>query len=106
MHPSPRPMADTFDGSETLAIRAFGFLLNSGVETERLFSHIGIKQADLVRPLRPEQMAATLDFLIKNEAALLNFARTVDVPPHAAYEARRLLRHETAARSGPSLPSA
>ena len=92
--------ADDVDDSETLAIRAFGFLLNGEIEKERLFLRIGIRRVDSERPLRPEHMVATLDFLISNELTLLKFARTVELPPDAAYEARRLLSHQRAAVSG------
>lgn len=75
---------------EAVAFRALGFVANDQSELKRFLTRSGLSPADLSqRPLPRGHLAAILDFLIDNESALLKFARTVDLPPEAAYEARR-----------------
>jgi hypothetical protein len=79
---------------EAVAIRALGFLASRRAELERFLAHTGLTHADLKRqPAEPEHLAAILDFLISHEPTLLEFSRAVDLPPEAAYEARRLFSH-------------
>jgi uncharacterized protein DUF3572 len=79
------------DHPEAVALRAVGFLQSRRLECERFLARAGLSEADLGRrPIQPEHLAAILDFLIANEATLLDFARTVDLLPETAYEARRL----------------
>lgn len=77
--------------SEAVAVRALGFVTNDQRELKRFLARTGLSPADLrQRPLPRNHLAAILDFLIADESALLKFARAVDLPPEAAYEARRL----------------
>lgn len=96
------PPAFAIANSEALALRAFGFIGGRPSEREDFLSRCGLSSADLARrPVRPEHLVAALDFLIANEPALLAFTAVLDVPPDAAYEARRLVL----GRSSVSLPS-
>ena len=80
---------------EAVAFRALGFVANDQSELKRFLSRSGLSTADLSqRPLPRGHLAAILDFLIDNESALLKFARAVDLPPGAAYEARRHFHHQ------------
>jgi len=79
---------------EAVAFRALGFVANDQSELKRFLTRSGLSPADLSqRPLPRGHLAAILDFLIDNESALLKFARAVDLPPEAAYEARRHFHH-------------
>src|SRR5712692_10507648 len=85
------PWAAAADHAEAVALRAFGFVQSRRIERERFLARTGFSEAELGRrPIQLEHLTAILDFLIANEAALLDFARTADLPPEAAYEARRL----------------
>jgi hypothetical protein len=89
------------DHPEAVAIRAIGFLKSRRSERTRFLAGTGLTETDLGRrPVQPEHLAAIFDYLIANEAALLDFARATDLPPEAAYEARRLFAR--CARSGGS----
>ena len=68
-------VALSLDRSETIALRALGFL---GAGSD-------------VRPVTRDRLQQALDILITDEHALLTFAALIDVPPEAAYEARRTL---------------
>lgn len=75
-------------------MRALGFIVSRHGELDRFLSRTGLSSADLNRrPANPRYLTAILDFLITDEPALQEFARTVDLPPEAAYEARRLVGH-------------
>lgn len=81
------------DSPESVAIRALGFVASRRGELDRFLSRTGLSPADLKsRPANPHHLTAILDFLITDETALQEFSRTVDLPPEAAYEARRLVR--------------
>jgi hypothetical protein len=88
---------------EAVAIRALGFLTSRRTELERFLAHTGLTPADLKhQPVESEHLAAILDYVISHERTLLEFSRAVDLPPEAAYEARRLFSHMTAGRRWPS----
>ena len=71
--------------SETLALRALGFLNREG-------PRLGLKPVDSrMRPIPAQVLAKVLDTLITDERALQAFATLIDRPPEAAYEARRHL---------------
>src|SRR5712692_7516402 len=90
--------------SEALALRALGFIGARPSEREDFLSSFGLTTADLARrPVRPEHLAAALDFLIGNEAMLLAFAETLDLAPDAAYEARRLFRRVSGTPARPAV---
>ena len=90
--------------SEALALRALGFIGARPSEREDFLSSFGLTTADLARrPVRPEHLAAALDFLIANEGMLLAFAETLDLAPDAAYEARRLFRRASGTPARPAV---
>lgn len=75
-------------------MRALGFIVSRHGELDRFLSRTGLSPADLNRrPANPRYLTAILDFLITDEPTLQEFVRTVDLPPEAAYEARRLVGH-------------
>src|SRR5215469_11443469 len=83
------------DNPEAVAIRALGFIASRHNELDRFLSGTGLSSAELTRrPANPRYLTAILDFLIRDETTLQEFARAVDLPPEAAYEARRLVGHE------------
>jgi hypothetical protein len=78
------------DYPEALALRALGFFGNGRrVELDRYLESSGLRGEVRTPPVRREVLSAVLDFLVANEAALILFAHAVDLPPEAAYEARR-----------------
>src|SRR5215469_7730538 len=80
------------DNPEAVAIRALGFIASRHNELDRFLSRTGLSSAELTRrPANPRYLTAILDFLIRDETTLQEFARAVDLPPEAAYEARRLV---------------
>jgi len=82
------------DNPEAVAIRALGFIASRHNELGRFLSGTGLSSAELQRrPANPRYLTAILDFLIKDETTLQEFSRAVDLPPEAAYEARRLVGH-------------
>lgn len=82
---------DELDGPEALALRAAGFVIANRPALDSFLVEAGLSAAELSqRPIEPRHLAAVLDFLIAHEAVLLEFARRVDLPPEAAYEARRM----------------
>lgn len=84
---------------EAVALRALGFIANDRTQLARFLSRSGLSAADLKRqPVDRRHLSAVLDFLLADEAALSRFTRTADLPAEAAYEARRLFHHRTAAR--------
>jgi hypothetical protein len=77
---------------EAVALRALGFFGNGRrVELDRYLEREGLGGEVRTPPVRREVLSAVLDFLVTNEAALILFAHAVDLPPEAAYEARRKL---------------
>ena len=77
------------DYPEALALRALGFFGNGRAELDRYLERSGLRGEVRTPPVRREVLSAVLDFLVANEAALILFAHAVDLPPEAAYEARR-----------------
>ena len=77
------------DSPESLALRALGFFGDGRVELDRYLEREGLGGEIRNPPVRREVLSAVLDFLVANEAALILFAHAVDLPPEAAYEARR-----------------
>ena len=74
---------------EAVALRALGFFGNGKAELDRYLEREGLGGEVRTPPVRREVLSAVLDFLVANEAALILFAHAVDLPPEAAYEARR-----------------
>jgi hypothetical protein len=75
-----------------VALRAVGFMAGDPAALDRFLAGSGLSAAELdQRPIPPRHLAAVLDFIIGDEAVLLAFSRRVELPPEAAYEARRRL---------------
>lgn len=90
---------DSSEQPESVALRALGFVASDHTELERFLSSSGLSADDLARkPVDRRHLSAVLDFLLADEKVLDRFTRTVDLPAEAAYEARRLFNHRTAAR--------
>ena len=80
------------DFPEILALRAFGFISRDKTELARFLDRADLHPGEVrTMPIRREVLAAALDFLVKDEEILVKFARTLDLPLEAAYEARRQL---------------
>lgn len=79
------------DNPEILALRALGFFGDGRRELDRYLEREGLGGEVRTPPVRREVLSAVLDFLVANEQALILFTHAVDLPPEAAYEARRLL---------------
>lgn len=80
------------DHWRSVAVRALGFVAGDRLELDRFLAGAGISRADIERrPVATTHLTAVLDFLITNQTALQTFARKVDIPLEAAYEARRAL---------------
>lgn len=76
------------DYPEAVALRALGFFRHR-TELDRFLASAGLDGEVRRPPIRREVLAKVLDFLLENEAALIQFSHAVDLPPEAAYEARR-----------------
>jgi hypothetical protein len=93
----PATWIDVLDSPEELALRAAGFVIGNRPALDCFLAEAGLSAAELSRrPLEPRHLAAVLDFLIAHETVLLEFARRVDLPPEAAYEARRMFNGNAA----------
>ena len=77
------------DHPETVALRALGFS-HHRAELDCFLAQAGMDGEIRRPPVRREVLAKVFDFLLGNEAALIQFSHAVDLPPEAAYEARRL----------------
>jgi len=76
------------DYPEAVALRALGYF-HHRAELDRFLASAGIDGEVRQPPVRRDVLAKVLDFLLENEAALIQFSHAVDLPPEAAYEARR-----------------
>lgn len=86
------PWNATFDSSFSMALRALAFVKSAQPIWRRFQSDAGLSCLDgRDRAPRPHELVALLDFLIADERTLRAFSRRVELPPEAAYEARRIL---------------
>jgi len=76
------------DYPEAVALRALGYF-HHRADLDRFLARSGLEGELREPPVRREVLAKVLDFLLENEAALIQFSHAVDLPPEAAYEARR-----------------
>jgi hypothetical protein len=75
---------------EAVALRALGYFPHR-VELDSFLASAGLDGEIRCPPVRREVLTKVLDFLVGNEAALIQFSHAVDLPPEATYEARRLI---------------
>jgi hypothetical protein len=82
----------TTDTAETLALEALGHLAGAEEDFDRFLTVSGLDAASLrARASEPEVLAAVLDFLLRNEALLVDFCETASVPAKDVHMAHHLL---------------
>jgi len=80
------------DAAETLALRALAWVAADEVLLARLVAETGIDAAEMrARADEPEFLGFVLDFLLADEAALLGFCASEDIPPELPGQARVVL---------------
>lgn len=78
--------------AETIALTALAWLVADETQAERFVALTGCDGASLARRAgQPDFLGAVLDFLLGNEATLLDFAAQADLAPDAIARARALL---------------
>lgn len=78
--------------AEVTALRALAWLVGDEDRTMRFLAITGCDAEALRRRAgEPEVLGAVLDFLLEDEAALLDFAAFADMPPNTVAAARRFL---------------
>jgi hypothetical protein len=83
---------DTIELPDAMALRAVGFMAGHRPALDRFLADAGLNIAELnARPIPSRHLAAVLDFIIGDETVLQAFSRRLELPPEAAYEARRRL---------------
>jgi hypothetical protein len=82
----------TFESAQTLALKALGFLVNSDGALERLMELSGLDaQTVKARADEPDFLASLLDFLLSDEALLVDFCHDESIDPKQVHLARHLL---------------
>ena len=82
----------TLDDAETIALSALGFLADSPNRLELLMDQSGLDLATIrQRAADRNFLVAVLDFLLANEALLVDFCESTQTPPKAVQMANRLL---------------
>lgn len=83
---------DTVTHSESVGIRALGFLCSRPMDFARFLATTGLEPEDLTHaPYGHDQLAAALEFLVTNEATLQGFARLTNRSPETIYDAWRII---------------
>jgi hypothetical protein len=86
---------DIVEPFDAVALRAVGFTAGHRPALDRFLADAGLSAAELnARPIPSRHLAAVLDFIIGDETVLQAFSRRLELPPEAAYEARRRLVEE------------
>jgi len=84
--------ADAAVNSETLGIRAVGFLLSRPPDLAHFLDAMGYAREDLERfPSSRRQLVAALEYLLIHEGLLLQFTLATGKPLEAVYEAWRAI---------------
>lgn len=92
MPASHHPVIYSREQAEVLALRILGFIAQDTARLERLLALTGLAADDLrARTGDPAFLGGVIDFLLEDEALLLEFTRVAEVPPEAPYAARRKL---------------
>ncbi len=85
-------MANRQEAAETLALDALGWLAADEGRLAGFLAAAGIAPRDLgARAAQPEVLAAVLDHILGDEAAVLGAARDLGIPPAAFARARAVL---------------
>ena len=78
--------------AEVIALRALAWIIADEDLAGRFLAMTGCDGESLrLRAGQPEVLGSVLDFLLENEAALLDFARSSEIGPDKVGRARRLL---------------
>jgi Protein of unknown function (DUF3572) len=82
----------TLEGAQLLGLKALGFVANSDGALERLMELSGLDALTLrQRAGEPEVLASLLDFLLADEALLVEFCEAESVDARDVHMARHLL---------------
>jgi hypothetical protein len=82
----------TPDSAQTLALKALGFVANSEGALDRLMELSGLDRDTLRQGAEePEMLASLLDFLLADEALLIDFCHAESIDPKAIHMARHVL---------------
>ena len=82
----------TEDGAETLALEALAWIAGEGGLIERFVADTGVSPAELLsRAADPAFLGGVLDFLLSEDARVLDFAAFAGVAPDDPARARALL---------------
>ena len=86
------PARMTPETAETLALQALGHLAGAQEDFDRFLTISGLDAASLrTRAAEPEVLGAVLDFLLRNEALLVDFCETASVPAKDVHMAHHVL---------------
>ena len=82
----------TRDTAETIALTALGYLAGAAEDFDRFLTTSGLDAASLkARAGEPEVLAAVLDFLLRNEALLVDFCDSTSIAARDVHMAHHLL---------------
>jgi hypothetical protein len=82
----------TQDTAETIALTALGHLAGAEEDFDRFLTTSGLDAASLkARAGEPEVLAAVLDFLLRNEALLIDFCDSASIAARDVHMAHHLL---------------
>ncbi|MBL8833573.1 MAG: DUF3572 domain-containing protein [Rhodospirillales bacterium] len=85
----PRPQQQS---AETVAIQALGWIAADEDRLGRFMGLAGLSVDELrARAAEPEFLGGVLDFVLENEALLVEFAAVADLKPDAVLRLRRQL---------------
>lgn len=88
----PKRAKLTKEAAEAIAIRAVGFIAGRETLMLRFMALTGLSIEDVKARLgEPETLGAALDFILFEEALVLEFAAAIEVGPEVPAAARRLL---------------
>ena len=78
--------------AETVALQALGWIVDEDDRMGRFMALAGLTVAELrVRASEPEFLGGVLDFVLENEALLVEFAGSVGLKPETLLRLRRQL---------------
>ncbi|MBK6468199.1 MAG: DUF3572 domain-containing protein [Rhodobacter sp.] len=85
-------MALRQDSAQTLALQALGWLAGQDERFHAFLAACGTGAAEVrARAADPEMLGSVLDFLLADEAALLQFCAEAGLPPETPMQARAAL---------------
>jgi hypothetical protein len=82
----------TPDQAATIALKGLAYLANSDRDLDRFMELTGAARGTLwVRADEPEFLVSLLDFMLANEAVLVDFCQSTCIDARAIYQARHVL---------------